>query len=94
MAVWDPVGLNIGVGYYNGNPFSTYDADYSNYDCPVQSHGAFWYAACSDVNPNGEYVTPGTERQGGGQSRYGGIIYHQWMGFESLKSTKMMIRRT
>lgn len=89
-------GTNTGLGYYNGHPFSTFDKDHSGYDCPVKSHGAFWYSSCSDVNPNGEYVTPGTVWRKGGQFNpgYGGIIYHQWMGFKSLKSTKMMFRRS
>ena len=89
-AVWKPYGLNIGLGYYNGKPFSTYDEDRSGFNCakPENSHGAFWYSACSDVNPNGLYVKPGSS-----DHRYAGIIYNQWMGFESLKSTKMMIRR-
>ena len=95
FTVYQKYKTNTGMGYYSGHPFSTFDKDRSGYHCGEKGHGGWWYSACSDVNLNGKYVTPGTVfKQSQHDLGYGGVIYVDWSGFKSLKSTKMMFRRT
>ena len=95
ITVYQKYKTNTGMGYYSGHPFSTSDKDRSGYHCGEKGHGGWWYSACSDVNLNGKYVTPGTVfKQNQHDLGYGGVIYVNWSGFKSLKSTKMMFRRT
>ena len=95
FTVYQKYKTNTGMGYYSGHPFSTFDKDRSGYHCGEKGHGGWWYSACSDVNLNGKYVTPGTVfKQNQHDLGYGGVIYVDWSGFKSLKSTKMMFRRT
>ena len=92
----DPGTFVVGLGYYNGYSFSTYDNDHTGYYCTATCHGGGWYAACCDANPNGEYITPGdvwSDPNYQFNPGYGGMIYHDWMEFKSLKTTKMMFRR-
>ncbi|XP_060568416.1 fibrinogen alpha chain-like, partial [Ruditapes philippinarum] len=49
--------------YNNQMPFSTYDRELDvqfNWNCAVIRHGAWWYHACTIVNLNGKYLTPGS----------------------------------
>ncbi|KAK6169573.1 hypothetical protein SNE40_020601 [Patella caerulea] len=53
-----PTGNSFTNGSYsiNGRPFSTYDRDYSNYDCPGRFGGGWWFLddpVCSRANVNG-----------------------------------------
>ncbi|KAK6187429.1 hypothetical protein SNE40_005460 [Patella caerulea] len=48
--------LTDGTFSINGRPFSTYDRDYSNNDCPVRFNSGWWYLegpVCSRANVNG-----------------------------------------
>ncbi|XP_050394489.1 ficolin-1 isoform X2 [Patella vulgata] len=61
-------GYNI-----NGRPFSTYDQDFSNYDCPGRFHGGWWYLddqVCSRANINGQ--------------RYGTTFESSWHWLDNL----------
>ena len=92
----DPGRFVVGLGYYNGYPFSTYDNDKTGYYCAETCQGGGWYAACCDANPNGQYITPGevwSDPDDQFNPGYGGMIYHDWMEFKSLKTTQMMFRR-
>ncbi|XP_078329258.1 fibrinogen-like protein A isoform X3 [Crassostrea virginica] len=79
---------NIGdnLSYHNGSMFSTWDQD-NDYgsDCSQYYHGAWWYHSCYMSNLNGKYMGPDVFNH----------ISMNWMwasDFESLKSTRMMIR--
>ncbi|ESO87051.1 hypothetical protein LOTGIDRAFT_58303, partial [Lottia gigantea] len=53
-----PLGDSLTNGSYSieGRPFSTYDRDYSNNNCPDRFKGGWWYLdapECSRANPNG-----------------------------------------
>ncbi|XP_053387774.1 fibrinogen C domain-containing protein 1-like isoform X2 [Mercenaria mercenaria] len=77
--------------YHNGMHFSTYDHDADTYsgNCAVKFYGGWWYKNCFVANLNGEYFTPGTNNA---QS----MCYYSFLGLGqiSLKSSKMMMRRT
>ncbi|KAK6187424.1 hypothetical protein SNE40_005457 [Patella caerulea] len=48
--------LTNGTFSINGRPFSTYDRDFSNNDCPVRFNSGWWYLddpVCSRANVNG-----------------------------------------
>ncbi|XP_060572724.1 angiopoietin-2-like [Ruditapes philippinarum] len=85
-----------GLYYSIGRRFSTFDHDVDDYD-PINNaqmcHGGwwYWYSACTQVNLNGDYITPGTVHSS--DSGYTGIIYYSFEGVQSLKSSRMMIRR-
>ncbi|KAK6187572.1 hypothetical protein SNE40_005568 [Patella caerulea] len=54
-----PSGDSLTSGAYtiNGRPFSTYDSDSSNHDCPGRFNGGWWYLddpVCSRANVNGK----------------------------------------
>ena len=82
-----------GLTYTNGYGFSTKDKDVDGYsgDCAKLYHGGWWYSTCTYVNLNGEYATPGTvsSYDAGG----GGVVYYDFKGWQSLKTTTMMFRR-
>ncbi|XP_053387921.1 neurogenic locus notch homolog protein 1-like [Mercenaria mercenaria] len=90
-------GDSTGLYYSVGRRFSTYDHDVdddSNSNNAQRCKGGwwYWYSPCAYVNLNGEYVTPGSvDPSDGGLA---GMIYNNFKGLESLKSSKMMIRRT
>ncbi|KAK6169574.1 hypothetical protein SNE40_020602 [Patella caerulea] len=53
-----PIGDSLTNGNYsiNGRPFSTYDRDYSNNDCPGRFGSGWWFLddpVCSRANVNG-----------------------------------------
>jgi hypothetical protein len=94
----DIVFSDAGTFFYaNQMPFTTYDRDLdldSDFNCAVKKHGAWWYNACSYVNLNGLYVTPGTECEFPGAEN--GICGHKHYGFDlvkALRTSSMMIRR-
>ncbi|XP_063427717.1 ryncolin-1-like [Mytilus trossulus] len=83
---------------YNGNAgdalwrhhnqaFSTKDKDndLDGGNCAETYTGAWWYNNCYDSNLNGLYV--------GNQTDYSGINWYKWKGYQSMKTTSMMIRR-
>ncbi|XP_053386791.1 uncharacterized protein LOC128550874 [Mercenaria mercenaria] len=73
---------------HNGSDFSTYDhdVDSSTVNCAVDCHGAWWYFNCFTANLNGQYLTPGTKSGRG-------MVYNSFILSESLKTSKMMMRR-
>ncbi|XP_050394349.1 ficolin-3 [Patella vulgata] len=55
----NPTGDSLTNGLYNidGRPFSTYDRDFSNNDCPARFIGGWWYLdnpVCSRANVHGK----------------------------------------
>ena len=87
------VGSPGGIRNNNNHDFSTYDrdADGSGANCGMLVRGGWWYANCAWANLNGEYVTPGT--LSAHTNGFGGVIYHDFDGLKSLKSTEMKFRR-
>ena len=82
--------------YHNGQDFSTYDHDVdavADFNCASLNHGGWWYNKCVQANLNGEYVKPpgnySTINHG-----FGGFIYGMWQGLHTLKSSKIMFRKT
>ncbi|XP_052787456.1 latent-transforming growth factor beta-binding protein 4-like isoform X2 [Mya arenaria] len=81
------------VNKENGSSFSTkdIDRDQNQFSSCASSHqGGWWYNNCYSKNLNGKYVEPGTK------GMHEGIIdlsFERADG-ESLKKTKMMIRRS
>ncbi|XP_060593449.1 neurogenic locus notch homolog protein 3-like [Ruditapes philippinarum] len=85
-----------GLYYSNGRRFSTYDHDVDDYNGPNNAqlcHGGwwYWYSPCTFVNLNGDYITPGTVHSTAAGDA--GMIYNSFKGKQSLKSSRMMIRR-
>ncbi|XP_078314300.1 microfibril-associated glycoprotein 4-like isoform X2 [Crassostrea virginica] len=82
---------NIGdsLVYHSGMKFSTSDQDNdkrSGSSCSQVYHGAWWYKNCHESNLNGKYITTSTIDS---QS----ITWYHWKTkYESLKTTRMMIR--
>lgn len=76
--------------YHNQMYFSTYDSanDHSS-DVPCAlSHGSgWWWNNCLESNLNGRYSEEPLS------THYTGIIWEQWLGDYSLKSSQMMIRK-
>ena len=81
-----------GLLYNDGRSFSTYDNDRSGYDCVRKDRGGWWYSTCAYANLNGYYAIPGSSN---GYKNRGeaGMTYRSFKGEESLKSSKMMLRR-
>ena len=84
-----------GVGSLTNNvEFSTHDND-NDWRAPVNcafksgaKGGGFWYSACGNFFPNGEYKV-----QGMGYQKY--LFWNNFRGYdESLKDTIMLIRKT
>lgn len=80
--------------YISGSRFSTFDhdAESDSRNCAEHQRGGWWYKDCSQVNLNGQYISPP-----GGQSTfdsgYGGFIYYGWKKLETLKSSQIMFRK-
>ncbi|XP_052761379.1 microfibril-associated glycoprotein 4-like [Mya arenaria] len=58
--------------------------------CGDLDWGGWWFAFCTHINLNGRYLKPGTISGVGPDC---GIIYLSFKGAESLKTTRMMLRR-
>jgi len=72
----------------NGMKFSTHDRDQDadSRDCAQVFHGAWWYKDCYELNPNGMYLTPGSDD-------VTSMNYYAFMkNNESLRSIKLMFR--
>ena len=57
--------------------FSTYDTDvdsWSKFNCAEHHHDGWWYLGCSNVNLNGDCVSPGTKSSYNDGS--GDVIYY------------------
>ena len=81
-----------GLSYNDDYPFSTYDKTQGPIkSCPVTEHGAWWYNYCTYANLNGEYITPGTVHTH--DRGIAGVVFWQWTGGASLKTTEMKFRR-
>lgn len=84
---------NTNRQHANDALFSTYDQDNDlllDNDCGRLFNSGFWFGDCFTLNTNGVY------RSDGVSVSYGdGIIWETWTKswFESLKETKMMLRR-
>ncbi|CAL4122781.1 unnamed protein product [Meganyctiphanes norvegica] len=75
---------------HNGQSFSTFDADHDVYgggNCAEEFHGAWWYKACHRSNLNGRYY-PSDDYT----DHTDGLMWFDFQGVDSLKTTKMMIR--
>ncbi|XP_052763101.1 microfibril-associated glycoprotein 4-like [Mya arenaria] len=59
--------------------------------CGDDMHGGWWYNDCTEINLNGEYVTPGT--RSGYAGGWGGMVYPSFRYWSSLKTSTIMIRR-
>ena len=70
-----------------GQQFTTFDADHDAWtggNCAVSNVGAWWYNACGETNPNGQYNDTAQ-----GQ----GVLWIPWRGSNySLKSIDMKMR--
>ncbi|CAL4241095.1 unnamed protein product, partial [Meganyctiphanes norvegica] len=77
------------LAYHNGQPFSTFDSDHdaSFGNCAETYHGAWWYNGCQISNLNGRYYSSDNYTSNG----YG-IRWFTFQAYDSLKTTKMMIR--
>jgi hypothetical protein len=64
---------------HNGSNFSTYDQG-ERKDCAAGYKGGWWYHNCFTSDLNGKHP-------------YSGIIYNSFRKSESLKTSKMMLRR-
>jgi len=75
-----------GLDYMNGMEFTIYDRDQDHGagNCAQIYQGAWWYASCYDANPNGKYLTPGTNDQ----------TSMNYLAFrsENLRTIKLMFR--
>ncbi|CAL4070888.1 unnamed protein product, partial [Meganyctiphanes norvegica] len=71
--------------------FSTFDADHDLYpdvNCAEElRHGGWWYMDCGDSNLNGLYYPIA-----GIGPPWDGIYWYTWGWYDSLQSSKMMIR--
>uniref|UniRef100_A0A182RJI4 Fibrinogen C-terminal domain-containing protein n=1 Tax=Anopheles funestus TaxID=62324 RepID=A0A182RJI4_ANOFN len=79
------------LSFHIGSKFSTYDQDNDVHpsNCASQYNGGWWYKNCYSCMLNGEYVTSAEQYY---QER--GLIWVSYTGpFNSLKSSKMMIRQ-
>jgi hypothetical protein len=73
----------------NQMPFSTYDRELDVqfiWNCAVIRHGAWWYHACTIVNLNGKYLTPGS-------SSGEGHWHYEFDNYFTSKTSSMMMRR-
>ncbi|CAC5382799.1 Fibrinogen-like protein A,Ryncolin-4,Angiopoietin-related protein 7,Angiopoietin-related protein 1,Ficolin-3,Ficolin-1-B,Ficolin-2,Ryncolin-1,Tenascin-R,Fibrinogen-like protein 1,Tenascin-X,Fibrinogen C domain-containing protein 1-A,Ryncolin-3,Tenascin,Fibroleukin,Fibrinogen C domain-containing protein 1,Ryncolin-2,Angiopoietin-2,Angiopoietin-related protein 2,Microfibril-associated glycoprotein 4,Ficolin-1-A,Ficolin-1,Fibrinogen C domain-containing protein 1-B [Mytilus coruscus] len=73
--------------YHNNMMFTTTNKDndrWSQDNCADLRKGAWWYKHCIKSNLNGKY----------GYRNNGQIIWKSWKIKESMKSTKMMIKKT
>ena len=70
----------------DGMMFSTYDEDNdaSSMNCASAKRGAWWYRACSYPNLNGVY-------EEGGSQNYN-FAWYNWLGYQNLKSSVIMVR--
>ncbi|KAK6169015.1 hypothetical protein SNE40_020146 [Patella caerulea] len=71
-----PSGDSLTSGAYNidGRPFSTYDDDFSNHDCPDRFKGGWWYLddpVCCRANLNGNRTDTSFESSWQGQDNLG-----------------------
>lgn len=92
---YDELQSNAGdamSGYQNGQLFSTYDNDNDQdggVNCARQYGGGFWYhGLCAYANLNG---SPYKQQSNAANTNYG-IIWYPYRNYESLKSSRMMIR--
>jgi len=76
---------------HNGYKFSTVDRnnDQAPKCCPCAPAygGGWWFYSCFEANLNGEYFPDNSDN-----GYYRGIIWELWLGDNSLKSARMMIR--
>ncbi|XP_045183208.2 uncharacterized protein LOC123541720 [Mercenaria mercenaria] len=79
-----------GMSFNNNAAFSTFDHDVDTYSGNCAGHwtGAWWYTSCMFVHLNGQYCTPGTT-----SCHWSGMVYKEFMGYESLLTSRMMFRR-
>ncbi|XP_053387126.1 ficolin-2-like [Mercenaria mercenaria] len=75
-----------GLQYNKGYSFTARDS--SNSGCAVSRLGGWWYYACTWVNLNGKYYTPGSQH-----SDMSALSHYGFAGYESMKTSKMMLRR-
>ncbi|XP_053387052.1 ficolin-2-like [Mercenaria mercenaria] len=75
-----------GLQYNKGYPFTARDS--SNSGCAVNRLGGWWYHACTWVNLNGKYYTPGSQH--GDMSA---LSHYGFARYESMQTSKMMLRR-
>ena len=76
---------------HQGRKFTTKDRDndlWSNNNCAIRYHGAWWYHSCHRANLNGQYLS-------GTHSSYAdGVEWVTWKGFYySLRFTEMKLRK-
>ncbi|XP_045191174.2 angiopoietin-2-like isoform X2 [Mercenaria mercenaria] len=69
-----------GLSYHTGSAFSTLDHDVSPGHCPHYQKGGWWYKSCGYINFNAHHDMK--------------MFYTTSHGYESLKETRMMLRRT
>jgi len=83
------VSPNWNLGYMDGMRFTTHDRDqdaWSRGNCANLHHGAWWYRQCYVANPNGIYLTPGTDDDTS-------MNYYTYKAnYESLRAIKLMFR--
>ncbi|XP_030635663.1 microfibril-associated glycoprotein 4-like, partial [Chanos chanos] len=84
-------GAGDSLTTHNGQKFSTFDRDQDTQgalNCARKYLGAFWYATCHNVNPNGVYLW------GSDGTHYAiGVEWKTWKGYNySLKKISMKIR--
>ncbi|XP_063221820.1 angiopoietin-4-like [Bacillus rossius redtenbacheri] len=97
-------GYRLTVGGYAGNatdslaehnskPFSTVDRknDEAPPCCPCAPAfgGGWWFSGCFEANLNGVYYSPEEEVR---RDQFRGIIWERWLGDESLRAARMMVR--
>uniref|UniRef100_A0A182JV12 Fibrinogen C-terminal domain-containing protein n=1 Tax=Anopheles christyi TaxID=43041 RepID=A0A182JV12_9DIPT len=78
------------LSFHNGSKFTTFDQDNDRHtlNCATVYGGGWWFKDCYSCFLNGVYITTS-------QGMEKGLIWYSFTGpFESLKSTKMMIRPT
>ncbi|XP_060567852.1 angiopoietin-2-like [Ruditapes philippinarum] len=68
-----------GLSYHHGSAFSTLDHDVSPGHCPNYQKGGWWYKSCGYINLNAHHGMK--------------MFYTTSNGYESLKETRMMLRR-
>ncbi|XP_062386881.1 microfibril-associated glycoprotein 4-like [Sardina pilchardus] len=83
-------GAGDSLTYHNGQKFSTFDRDQDNWsgNCVATHKGGFWYNACINTSPNGDYKFRNY------QIGSGGISWKGWKGVNySQRKFSMKVRR-